>query len=165
MGRLIVVSNRVALPTRQGGAQAGGLAVAMRAVLRRQSGIWFGWSGSVAQDAPGPAREVSHGGLTYIVTDLLQEDYDEYYNGFANRVLWPILHYRLDLAEFLRRDLTGYMRVNEHFASELHKIIEPDDLIWVHDYHLMPLARMLRERGHHNRIGFFLHVPFPPPEI
>ena len=57
------------------------------------------------------------------------------------------------------------MRVNEHFASELHKIIEPDDLIWVHDYHLMPLARMLRERGHHNRIGFFLHVPFPPPEI
>ena len=100
MGRLIVVSNRVALPTRQGGAQAGGLAVAMRAVLRRQSGIWFGWSGSVAQDAPGPAREVSHGGLTYIVTDLVQEDYDEYYNGFANRVLWPILHYRLDLAEF-----------------------------------------------------------------
>ena len=165
MGRLIIVSNRVALPTRQGGTQAGGLAVAMRAVLRRQSGIWFGWSGSVAPDAPGPAREIQHGGLSYVVTDLLQEDYDEYYNGFANRVLWPILHYRLDLAEFLRRDLTGYMRVNEHFASELHKFIKPDDLIWVHDYHLMPLARMLRERGHRNRIGFFLHVPFPPPEI
>ena len=55
------------------------------------------------------------------------------------------------------------MRVNEHFAGELHKILEPDDLIWVHDYHLLPLARLLRERGHHNRIGFFLHVPFPPP--
>jgi trehalose 6-phosphate synthase len=165
LGRLIIVSNRVALPTRQGGAQAGGLAVAMRAVLRRQPGIWFGWSGNVAPDEATAPREVSQGGLTYVVTDLVQEDYDEYYNGFANRVLWPILHYRLDLAEFLRRDLTGYMRVNEHFASELHKIIQPDDLIWVHDYHLMPLARMLREHGHRNRIGFFLHVPFPPPEL
>jgi trehalose 6-phosphate synthase len=71
----------------------------------------------------------------------------------------------VDLAEYSRRDLTGYMRVNEHFANELHKLLEPDDLIWVHDYHLMPLARLLRERGHRNRIGFFLHVPFPPPEI
>ena len=96
---------------------------------------------------------------------MTQEDYDEYYNGFANRVLWPILHYRLDLAEFSRRDLSGYMRVNEHFASELHKFIRPDDVVWVHDYHLMPLAKMLRERGHRNRIGFFLHIPFPPTEM
>ena len=119
MARLIVVSNRVALPTRD--AQAGGLAVAMRAVLRRQSGIWFGWSGRVATGSDRPDSRTLRR-LSYIVTDLLQEDYDEYYNGFANRVLWPILHYRLDLAEFSRRDLTGYMRVNEHFASELHKI-------------------------------------------
>jgi trehalose 6-phosphate synthase len=84
---------------------------------------------------------------------------------FANRVLWPLLHYRLDLAEYSRRDLTGYMRVNNHFATELHKLLRPDDVVWVHDYHLLPLARMLRERGHRNRMGFFLHVPFPPPEI
>jgi trehalose 6-phosphate synthase len=165
LGRLIIVSNRVAVPTREGNGQAGGLAVAMRAVLRRQSGIWFGWSGRVAPDGTGSTRELQQGGLSYVLTDLAQEDYDEYYNGFANRVLWPILHYRLDLAEYSRRDLTGYMRVNEHFASELHKLIAPDDVIWVHDYHLMPLARMLREHGHHNRIGFFLHVPFPPAEI
>jgi trehalose 6-phosphate synthase len=80
-------------------------------------------------------------------------------------VLWPILHYRLDLAEYSRRDLSGYMRVNEHFASELHKFIRPDDVVWVHDYHLMPLAKLLRERGHRNRIGFFLHIPFPPTEM
>jgi trehalose 6-phosphate synthase len=163
LGRLIVVSNRVAIPSR-GSTQAGGLAVAVRAVLRHRPGVWFGWSGEVATSET-TTRQFVQGGLTYVVTDLLQEDYEEYYNGFANRVLWPILHYRLDLAEFSRRDLTGYMRVNEHFASELHKVLAPDDLIWVHDYHLMPLARMLREHGHRNRMGFFLHVPFPPPEI
>jgi trehalose 6-phosphate synthase len=80
-------------------------------------------------------------------------------------VLWPILHYRLDLAEFARRDLSGYFRVNNHFAAELEKIIKNDDLIWVHDYHLIPIADALRRRGHSNRIGFFLHVPLPPPEI
>jgi trehalose 6-phosphate synthase len=83
----------------------------------------------------------------------------------SNRVLWPILHYRLDLAEFARRDLSGYFRVNDHFATELEKIIEDDDLIWVHDYHLIPIADALRRRGHANRIGFFLHIPFPPPEV
>ncbi len=80
-------------------------------------------------------------------------------------MLWPILHYRLDLAEFTRRDLGGYFRVNEFFASNLEKLLRPDDVIWVHDYHLMPLAKALRERGHKNKIGFFIHIPFPPPEI
>jgi trehalose 6-phosphate synthase len=80
-------------------------------------------------------------------------------------VLWPILHYRLDLAEFSRRDLSGYMRVNGHFAVELAKVLRPDDTVWVHDYHLLPLANMLRVRNFTNKIGFFLHVPFPPPEI
>ncbi len=106
-----------------------------------------------------------HGQTSYVVTDLIEADYQEYYNGFANRVLWPILHYRLDLAEFSRHDLSGYLRVNEHFANELSKLLEPDDVVWVHDYHLLPLARLLRERGCRNRIGFFLHVPLPPPDI
>ena len=94
-----------------------------------------------------------------------REDFEEYYNGFANRVLWPILHYRLDLAEFSRRDLSGYLRVNEHFADEMAKVLKPDDIVWVHDYHLIPLAKALRARGLQNRIGFFLHIPMPPPEI
>ena len=80
-------------------------------------------------------------------------------------MLWPIFHYRLDLAEFSRRDLSGYLRVNEHFADELAKVLGPDDIVWVHDYHLIPLAKALRERGLNNRIGFFLHIPLPPPEI
>jgi trehalose 6-phosphate synthase len=166
LARLIVVSNRVALPTRDGRNQAGGLAVAVRSVLKRQSGIWFGWSGGIAAAGENvQTRTVEHGGLSYLVTDLTDDDYQEYYNGFANRMLWPILHYRLDLAEFSRRDLSGYMRVNAHFAAELHKVLRPDDVVWVHDYHLIPFAKLLRERGHQNKIGFFLHVPFPPPEI
>src|SRR2546426_5213990 len=66
---------------------------------------------------------------------------------------------------FSRRDLSGYLRVNDLFARRLHNILKPDDLIWVHDYHLMPLAKALRELGHRNRIGFFLHIPCPPPEM
>jgi trehalose 6-phosphate synthase len=166
LGRLIVVSNRVALPTRDGKNQAGGLAVAVRSVLKSNSGLWFGWSGGIATSHAGAkTRAVEEGGISYLVTDLTKDDYQEYYNGFANRMLWPILHYRLDLAEFSRRDLSGYMRVNAHFADQLHKILQPDDVVWVHDYHLIPLAKALRDRGHRNNIGFFLHVPFPPPEI
>jgi trehalose 6-phosphate synthase len=165
VARLVVISNRVALPTGDGASRAGGLEVAVRAALRRQSGIWFGWSGKIAAPEKVATETIRQDDLTFVVTDLTKEDYEEYYSGFANRVLWPILHYRLDLAEFSRRDLNGYLRVNEHFATELHKILRPDDVIWVHDYHLMPLAKALRERGHTNRIGFFLHIPLPPPDI
>jgi trehalose 6-phosphate synthase len=165
LARLIVVSNRVAVPSRENGNLAGGLAVAVRSLLKRQEGIWFGWSGTVSSDGDISTKTIQHGGMSYVVTDLVEADYQEYYNGFANRVLWPILHYRLDLAEFSRRDLSGYRRVNAHFATQLHDLLKPDDVIWVHDYHLIPLAKMLRDRGHHNRIGFFLHVPFPPREL
>ncbi len=163
-GRLIVVSNRVAVPT-SGSTQAGGLAVAVRSLLQNRTGVWFGWSGKTSNDPKLATTTIVRDNLTYVLTDLSENDYQEYYNGFANRVLWPILHYRLDLAEFLRRDLTGYRRVNEHFANQLHELLRDDDVIWVHDYHLIPLAKMLRDRGHRNRIGFFLHIPCPPPEI
>jgi len=166
LARLVIVSNRVALPSRDGRVQTGGLAVAVRAVLKDRPGLWFGWSGSVASERDKiETRTIEQGRLSYVITDLTNEDYQEYYNGFANRVLWPILHYRLDLAEFSRRDLSGYLRVNEHFAAELAKVLKPDDVVWVHDYHLLPLANALRARGFTNRIGFFLHVPMPPPEI
>ena len=162
MARLVVVSNRVAVP--KAGTRAGGLEVALRSALKRHPGIWFGWSGRAASKGL-ETKTIEADNISYVVTDLPKEDYDEYYNGFANRVLWPILHYRLDLAEFTRRDLSGYLRVNDHFADELQKVLLPDDVIWVHDYHFLPFAKALRERGHTDKIGFFLHVPFPPPEI
>ena len=163
MARLVVVSNRVAVPDR--GARAGGLEVAIRPALKRHGGLWFGWSGRVADDVPSPMKSVTQDNTSYVTVDLGKDDYQEFYNGFANRVLWPILHYRLDLAEFTRRDLGGYFRVNQYFASHLEKLLRPDDVVWVHDYHLIPLARALRDRGYNNKIGFFIHIPFPPPEI
>ena len=166
MARLVVVSNRVAIPDGKGGGRAGGLEVAVKAALRHREGVWFGWSGKIARK--GEASEtntVRHEDIDYVTTSLGAEDYQEYYNGFANRVLWPVLHYRFDQAEFSRRDLSGYMRVNEHFATELDKLLRPDDVVWVHDYHLIPLAKMLRAHGHRNRIGYFLHIPCPPPEV
>ena len=165
MAQLVIVSNRVAIPQKNAKPRAGGLEVAVKAALKHKSGIWFGWSGKVATRTKIVTQRVMHDGITYITLDLSKEDHQEYYNGFTNRVLWPILHYRVDLAEFSRRDLSGYLRVNDHFARELHEVLGPDDLVWVHDYHLMPLAKALRERGHTNRIGFFLHIPCPPPEI
>ena len=165
MSRLVIVSNRVAIPEKDEKLRAGGLEVAVEAAFKRRSGIWFGWSGKITARSRIVTREIVRDNVTYITLDLSKEDHQEYYNGFANRVLWPILHYRIDLAEFSRRDLSGYMRVNDHFARELHNVLKPEDIVWVHDYHLMPLAKALRERGHENRIGFFLHIPCPPPEM
>lgn len=163
MARLVVVSNRVGVP--DGSARAGGLEVAIRAALKRRGGLWFGWSGRATDNDPGPAKKATQDNISFVTIDLRKDDYEEFYNGFANRVLWPILHYRLDLAEFTRRDLGGYFRVNEYFATHLEKLLKPDDVIWVHDYHLMPFAKALRDRGHKNKIGFFIHIPCPPPEI
>lgn len=166
MSRLIVVSNRVPIPDEKGAAPAGGLAVALQSALAARGGLWLGWSGeSRADDAIGPLKMLRDGNIDYALTDLTERDVEEYYQGFANRVLWPICHYRLDLAEYGRREMAGYFRVNRFFASRLLPLIADDDLIWVHDYHLIPLAAELRRQGVKNRIGFFLHIPWPAPDV
>ncbi len=166
MSRLIVVSNRVSVPDPEGPRQAGGLAVAVNAALKRRDGVWFGWSGKTVEDnGPIEPRIIHQRKRTVITLDLSATDWQEYYNGFANRVLWPILHYRVDLAEFTSHEMGGYLRVNGLFADALSRFIRRDDMIWVHDYHLLPLAKELRSRGHDNPIGFFLHIPVPPPDI
>jgi trehalose 6-phosphate synthase len=164
--RLVVVSNRVAVPDPEGPRQAGGLAVAVNAALKHREGLWFGWSGETSYEgAPNKPKVVERRQRSFVTIDLSPTDYQEYYNGFANRVLWPILHYRVDLAEFTAVDLGGYLRVNASFADALSEFIQEDDWIWVHDYHLLSLAKELRARGHNNPIGFFLHIPCPPPDI
>jgi trehalose 6-phosphate synthase len=165
MSRLVVVSNRLADPRK---AAAGGLAVALGETLNRTGGMWFGWSGAIApSDAPPQAEaEVHHAGSMSLATvDLTQEEHDSYYLGYSNNVLWPVFHYRLDLANFDAGYLEGYRRVNKKFAALLKPLLRPDDIVWVHDYHLIPLAAELRALGCRQRIGFFLHIPFPPQLI
>lgn len=163
MSRLIVISNRVQSP-KSGGAQ-GGLAVALSAALREHNGFWFGWSGEQTNKFTGQLKFEEHGGVRTATVDLEEQDVDEYYNGYANRTLWPLFHYRIDLAEYSRNFGSGYERVNNRFADTVGPMIEPDDFIWIHDYHLIPLGWDLRRRGLRNRMGFFLHTPWPPTRL
>lgn len=162
MSRLIVISNRV---TAGGSGAQGGLAVALAAALREYRGLWFGWSGNQTDEFTGHIDLQRHEGVTTATIDLEEQDVDEYYNGYANRTLWPLFHYRIDLAEYDRSFAGGYRRVNQRFAETVAPLIEPDDLVWVHDYHLIPLGEDLRARGIRNRIGFFLHIPWPPSRL
>jgi trehalose 6-phosphate synthase len=166
MNRLVIVSNRVMVSRSQVERdRAGGMAVALRDALRARGGLWFGWSGETAE-ATSAAPKFTHAGrVQYATIDLGQADHEEYYNRFSNGTLWPLLHYRLGLLEFRRESLEAYLRVNDTFARLLRPLLRPDDLIWVHDYHLIPLAASLRRQGVDNRIGLFLHTPFPPPAI
>jgi trehalose 6-phosphate synthase len=165
MSRLIVVSNRVSPPSGDGEESVGGLAMALSAALKEYSGIWFGWSGKTVETFTGELNIEAVGGVTAATVDLEEIDLEEYYNGYANKTLWPLFHYRNDLAAFDRAYDKGYMRVNRRFAETLAPLIQPDDLIWVHDYHLIPLARELRALGVKNRIGFFLHIPWPAHQV
>ncbi|NML42794.1 alpha,alpha-trehalose-phosphate synthase (UDP-forming) [Ramlibacter sp. G-1-2-2] len=163
MSRLVVVSNRIADPRK---TAAGGLAVALAEVLNGTGGLWFGWSGKIVDATEGDDVHFMQAGPVKLATvDLSQVDHDDFYLGYSNGVLWPVFHYRLDLADFDAGYIAGYRRVNQLFARKLMPLLQPDDVIWVHDYHLIPLAAELRALGCQQRIGFFLHIPLPPPLI
>jgi len=162
VSRLVVVSNRVAIP---GEDRAGGLAVALQAALGERGGMWFGWSGKTVRGPSGEVHEQREGDIRYVTVDLDRADHDAYYNGFSNRTLWPLLHFRLDLVDYDRGTREGYRRVNALFADKLAPLLREDDTVWIHDYHLIPLAALLRERGIGCRIGFFLHVPVPSADL
>lgn len=165
MSRLIVVSNRISAPAPEGASSQGGLAMAMSAALRQSSGIWFGWSGNAIDEFTGQISMQREAGVTIATIDLEPQDIDEYYNGYANRTLWPLFHYRIDLTQYERSFGEAYARVNKRFADTLLPLIGPDDIVWIQDYHLIPLGRELRERGVKNAIGFFLHIPWPAREL
>ena len=148
MSRLVVVSNRVA-PIKAGKVAAGGLAVGVYDALRQAGGIWFGWSGEVSATPTINTEEV--GNITYVTLPLNKRDYDQYYRGFSNNTLWPIFHYRIDLARYSREEYDGYRRVNGMLAEKLLPLLEPDDIIWIHDYHLIPFAEACRQLGIRNR--------------
>ncbi|WP_125255220.1 alpha,alpha-trehalose-phosphate synthase (UDP-forming) [Brevundimonas fluminis] len=164
-GRLIVVSNRVSAPKDPAAGSAGGLAMALSAALRKYEGLWFGWSGETTEHWTPEAKIEDRGGVTVALVDLEAQDVDEYYNGYANKTLWPLFHHRVDLTAYERSFGEGYERTNARFAEVLAPLIRPDDVVWIHDYHMIPLARDLRRLGVRNRIGFFLHTPWPARQL
>ena len=145
---------------------AGGLAVGVLAALRDTGGIWFGWSGDLVAD---PAeRRLSwsrRGKITYALLDLTEAEHAGYYGGMANRTLWPLFHYRIDLTSFDHEWYRIYRDVVRLFAEQLMPLLQPDDRVWVHDFHLIPLGTELRRLGWPGRLGFFLHIPFPPAQL
>ncbi len=174
MSRLIVLSNRVKMPDNN--PMAGGLAIALQDVLNGKSVVWMGWNGEIVErynddytnefssikqtalaDADAPCTNTF---ITYMTTAITTEQYQHFYCGFANNVLWPLLHERIDLISQAPEDYAGYQTVNRLFAKQLKKVIEPDDVIWVHDYHFLSVAYHCRQLGICNRIGFFFHIPF-----
>ncbi len=164
MPRLVIVSNRV--PDLDACQSSGGLAIAIFDALRDNGGLWFGWNGLIVGDATPVDLDVSeHGEITIATVALRETDYEDYYLGFSNSLIWPVFHNRLDLAEFNAAQVEGYRRVNIEFANQLSRLLRPNDLLWIHDYHLIPLAAHLRVLGHHNPIGFFLHISFPSPDV
>jgi trehalose 6-phosphate synthase len=163
MNRIVVVSNRVQVPT-NGAAKAGGLAVALDGLMTQRGGLWFGWSGDVSEDVRRVTQKTI-GSMQFATIDLTSEEHDRYYNEFSNATLWPLLHSMPEHMIFDRRSAQVYRQTNERMTDALVPMLRATDLIWVHDYHLMAMPAMLRARGVNAPIGFFLHVPFPAPDM
>ncbi len=163
MSRLVVASNRTVTP---GEARAGGLAVALwDALSERGGGVWFGWSGDLSAREARGLRHASQDGIDFALVDLTEAEHEGYYLGFSNRALWPVCHYRVDLARFSDDDFASYADVNRRFGRLLRPLLREGDLVWVHDYHMLLLGQELRAEGWTGPLGFFLHIPFPPPEV
>jgi trehalose 6-phosphate synthase len=161
-GRLIIASNRTASP---GAPRAGGLAVALADALAERGGVWFGWSGETVERETRGVRLFAEGNVDYALADLTLAEYEGYYLGYANRALWPVFHYRIDLAHFDEAEFAAYEAVNRRFGRLLAQFTRDDDLIWVHDYHFLLMGQEMRASGWQGAMGFFLHIPFPAPEI
>lgn len=163
MKRLVCVSNRISLPRR--GAAPGGLAVGILAALQHTGGLWFGWSGETSEEPSAEPEILVRGNVHFATIDLKPGDFDAYYNGYCNSTLWPIFHYFPDRFTHEEAQYHAYHTVNAQFAKQLMKVLKPDDAVWVHDYHLIPLGRYLRQSHFRGPIGFFLHIPFPHRQV
>jgi alpha,alpha-trehalose-phosphate synthase [UDP-forming]/trehalose-phosphatase len=166
---LLVIANRLPkIDPRGDGAQrkrnVGGLVAALQPALEAQRGVWLGWSGRTTQDdEPGEVELDEEGQPALAAVDFPADWYDNYYNGFSNRALWPLFHSIPRYASFADRHWRYYRSVNDAFAAAATELIAPDKPVWIHDYHLLLAARALRKLGHSGPLGLFLHTPFPGP--
>ena len=168
---LLVISNRLpdlrsAEPVdRVRRTNVGGLVSALEPILAARHGLWLGWGGRVVPDTDEPGHGVDEGSPALAWFDYKQSWFRDYYNGFCNGTLWPLFHSFPSRVVIDEATWKSYVDVHDVFADAARRHAGPDDTIWVHDYHLLLLARALRARGHRGRIGLFLHIPFPSPDI
>lgn len=174
--RLFIVANR--LPIQVSGEKdeaivkpsSGGLVSAVKGYLDKAAGqfsevYWAGVPGCTPATWMDLSSQVNDPTFTYLPVMIYKEQYNCYYNGFSNSVLWPLFHYFPSFAEYSQDDFDDFLQVNEHFAEVLIRNCRENDTVWIHDYHLLPLAAMLRKAIPGITIGFFLHIPFPSYEI
>jgi trehalose 6-phosphate synthase/phosphatase len=177
--RLVVVSNRLPFTVIQGeqgvafNESAGGVATGLRALLSSDASpkiasdyMWVGWPGNTISDTFQDlvkSRALSEFGCYPVF--LSADDFENFYQGFCNKTIWPLFHYFPSYARYEEDYWTQYRKVNESFNATLLEAVRPDDTVWIHDYHLMLLPHMLRQALPKVRIGFFLHIPFPQFEI
>ena len=172
-GRVINVSNRLPILIRKhaGGARlersSGGLATALEAGWRDQPGVWIGWAGTGPEENIEPflVRAAHRRSYTLRAVALTEEETAKFYSGFANEIIWPLFHDMPSRCNFDPEYWEIYQRVNRKFANVTAETAQDDDFVWVHDYHLMLTASALRQAGVHARMGFFLHIPFPSPDV
>ena len=175
-GRLLIASNRLPISLTQDAegtwrreTGSGGLVTALEPVLRQRGGVWVGWPGVLDGQVPDLEDVLSResGDAPYSVepVPLTVDEKRDFYMGFSNEILWPLCHGLHGRCNYQRRYWEAYRRVNRRFADAIARVARPDDFIWVHDYHLMAVGEELRARGLRQRVGFFLHIPFPPVDV
>jgi trehalose 6-phosphate synthase len=173
---LVVVSNRLPVVLRKraaGGVDVeggvGGLVTALRPILKHRGGTWIGWAGENAPDEESTRRLLEgverSAGYELIPVALPDDERRGFYEAFSNEAIWPLFHDLTTLARFRTDAWTLAQRVNRRFAAKVLENVAPGDLVWIHDYHLMGAARAMQEAGFTGRVAFFLHIPFPSPDL
>lgn len=165
-GRWIIASNRLPFTRSEGKivVSPGGLVSALSGVQVPKNTLWIG---TAASDLTKAALERSRAGrfARFVPIHVDEDDYDRYYNGISNNVFWPAFHYQSQYVNFSWEDWKAYLRVNERFARTILAEATPDDLVWIHDFHLFMVPHFLKKLNVPSRVGFFLHIPFPSSEI
>jgi len=173
MKRLLVISNRLPLTITKRESKikfnpsVGGLATGLASLSKKYDNMWIGWPGIAAERAKDQTSRIKRKLMqeSCYPVFIRQYDLEHYYYGFCNRTIWPLFHYFTQYSIYNRKNWDSYLRVNEKFCSEIIRIAKPNDVIWVHDYHLMVLPQLLRHKLPGATIGFFLHIPFPSSEV
>ena len=175
MGKLIIVSNRLPVTVSKKKSKftfqpsVGGLVTGVSSLDMAKEQIWIGWPGITLSgySAKSDSKELNNilSKDNYLPVFLKRADFENYYQGFCNEVIWPLFHYFVQYANYEKRYWDSYKRVNEAFSKAVLEVANEDDVIWVHDYHLMLLPALIRKKLPKVKIGFFLHIPFPSSEI